>query len=116
MTMLFQEKHVGTSKQILAIPDHYVGLAQRIAGNDPAVWTDTATGRRWLRAGTFWPANGATCEGIILNDHEVIGNHDNNVTLVVHGFVNLAKLPVAPVAATRTALPLVMFVGTSPTP
>lgn len=97
--------------QILAIPDHYVAIAflhaKAVQGS-----TGLATlvdNRYIVKAGTPYPANDATAVGVILNDYDVTDG-DQNMAVVIHGFVKTAALPVVPVAAAITALKMIQFV------
>ena len=96
-------------KQILAIPDHYVALAQdhaQATAEEPglAVLED---GRYIVKAGTIYPANDATAQGVVLNDYDVTDS-GAGMAVVVHGFIKLAALPVAPDATVD--IPLIKFV------
>lgn len=115
MAMEFTQQSYSTSKGILAFPDHYVAVAVKhakaVSGN-----TGIATlvdGRYIVKAGTFYPANDATAIGVVLQDYDVT-NGDANMAVVVHGFVNLAKLPAVPSANAKTALNMIKFMPISP--
>lgn len=89
------------ANQILAIPDHYVALAQKHAKatqGDPGLAT-LVDGRYIVKAGTIWPANDNTAKGIVLNEYDVTDG-DAMMAVVVHGFIKTAALPVAPSADT----------------
>ena len=61
-----------------------------------------------LKAGTVWPANDATAQGIVFSDVDV-SNGDQPASIVVAGFILEDRLPVAPSAAAKTALNLIQF-------
>lgn len=96
--MKFTSKTVAGGVNILA-NDHYVAIpydCSAIAGTDGVV-----------KAGTIIPANDATAIGVLLTD-VVLGENPNG-TIVIHGFINKAKLPVAPATAAITALKGITF-------
>lgn len=67
-----------------------------------------ANGRKIVPAGTVYPLNDATAKGILLSDVDVTeGNQAGS--LIVEGYILEARLPVAPVAAAKTALPEIKF-------
>lgn len=98
------------AKQILAIPDHYVALGFKhdIATAEVPGLSVLVDGRRVVKAGTFYPANDATAIGVVLNDYDVTEG-DAMMAVVLHGFVKLAALPVAPNVAVD--IPLIHFVA-----
>ena len=78
--------------------DHYVAIpydCSAIAANDKGI----------IPAGTMIPANDATCKGVLL--HDVKKANNPNGTIVIHGFIKKAKLPVAP--ADTVKLPGIQF-------
>lgn len=94
-----------SSKQILAMPDHYVAIARKLEKDSALAVTEE--GRKIVKAGTLFPANDATAIGVILNDYDVTDG-DQMAAVVIHGFVLQAKLPVAPAAT--VALPQITFI------
>lgn len=97
------------TKQILAIPDHYVALGFKHAKADSgtpglAVLQD---GRYVVKAGTIYPKNDATAIGVVLNDYDVTDG-DQMMAVVVHGFIKEEALPAKPNVA--VAIPLIHFV------
>ena len=66
--------------------------------------TETAEGGKYVKMGTFYPANNsATVEGIVYEDVDVTnGNMPGSV--VTKGTVYLDRLPVAPESGVQTAL------------
>lgn len=67
-----------------------------------------------IPAGTVIPANGATAFGVLL--HPVTLAENPNGTVVVDGFINVTKMPTAPVAAAITALKKITFMNEDGTP
>ena len=104
--MLFTTKHYGTSKQILAFPDHYVAMPQFFSKNS-ALAVDV-NGRKIIKAGTFYPSNDAKAVGVVFNDYDVTDG-DVNGAVIIHGFVAVDKLPEAPSSAAMTALTQISF-------
>ena len=70
--------------------------------------TADANGRKIVKAGTILPANDATAVGILFNDVDVTEGTQPGA-LMVEGYVHEARLPVAPVAAAKTALKEIKF-------
>ena len=95
-----------TGKQILVFPDHYVSVAHTFMKDDAAA--ATVDGRKIIKAGTIYPANGASAKGVVWADYDVT---DGDVTgaLIIHGFVKTAALPAAPATEAKAALPMVAF-------
>jgi len=85
------------TKQILAIPDHYVALGQKhdIATAETPGLATLIDGRYIVKAGTIWPSNDVDAKGVILNDYDVTDG-DQMMAVVIHGFIKVAALPVAP--------------------
>lgn len=113
MAVEFNHTDYTTAKQILVFPDHYVCVAQTFPKDDP-VATDV-NGRKIVLAGTMYPANDATCIGVVFNDQDVTDG-DRTGAVLIHGFVKTAALPVAPADAARSALPMVQFMPAKPFP
>lgn len=113
MPMKMKEiNYAAPGKQILAIPDHYVALAhlhEKATSGDPGI-SVLENGRYIVKAGTIYPANDATAQGVVLNDYDVTDG-DANIAVVIHGFIKQAALPVAPDAAAVTALKQITFVA-----
>ena len=60
-----------------------------------------------IPAGTIVPANDATAKGVLLNAVNL--NEDPNGSIVIHGFIKSAKLPVAIGEGVADALKQVTF-------
>lgn len=82
----------GTPKDILQFPDHYVNVAQYFE-KDSALAVEE-DGRKIIKAGTVFPSNDENAKGLVFQDVDVTDG-DQNAALLVHGFVNSAKLPEA---------------------
>lgn len=107
MTMKFKNLDFSTgTNEIFQHPDHSVAYAQMLPQNS-SLATTVGT-RKIVKAGTIFPSNDANAVGIILNDYDVTDG-DANTALLVHGFVNIAKLPIAPTLAAKLALRLICF-------
>ncbi|MEF3309508.1 hypothetical protein PV433_11445 [Paenibacillus sp. GYB004] len=116
----FVQTDFGNKKQILKFPDHYVNLA--ITVNDAGV-TANADGKKIVPAGTIMgggviadatkksvKSNDANAEGVLFTDVDVTYGPASGA-LLIHGFVDLAKLPEAPAAAAVTALKQITFIA-----
>lgn len=97
--MDFKRTTIAAGKLILA-NDHYVAMPYDCS--DISVGSDGI-----IPAGTIIPANDATAVGILLSDVNKAENP--NGTLVIHGFIEAAKLPTEPDDAAKTALNLIKF-------
>lgn len=114
----------GTKKEVLKFPDHYVALGVMV---DDAGITANADGKKIVPAGTIVGGGvltdntkkvsvkntqggetgnadaGVDAEGVLLNDVDVTYGAASGA-MVIHGFIDLGKLPAAPVADVVTAL------------
>lgn len=63
----------------------------------------TIGGRKIVLAGTVWPANDGTAEGLVYSDVDVTDG-DQEVAIVYSGTVSAFKLPVVPAAAALAAM------------
>lgn len=117
-----ETNYVNPQKSIVLYPDHYVNVAVTVS--DAGVVAD-ADGRKIVKAGTILGSagankileddtmvatktneqgvNGTKAEGVLFTDVDVTYGPAGGA-LLVHGFVNLAKLPEAPCAEAKTAL------------
>ncbi|MBG9944684.1 hypothetical protein ABE237_00785 [Brevibacillus formosus] len=109
----------GTPKQILKFPDHYVALAVTVDDTGIVAGPD---GRKIVPAGTIIgggfladetkkavAANDATAEGVLFNDTDVTYGPAPGAA-IVHGFIDIDKIPTAPAAAAVTALNMIKFI------
>ena len=123
--MRYEELSYTNKTGILAFPDHYVSAKAVV---DSTLVSANADGKKILPAGTIVGGgtgtgfladsankiglqNDADAEGVLLEDVDVTYG-DAYGAVLIHGFVNLDKLPTAPDAAAKTALVgRVVFVG-----
>ena len=105
MSIKMKKVDYASTKNILAMPDHYVAIARKLEKDSALAVTEQ--GRKIVKAGTIFPANDATAIGVILNDYDVTDG-DQQAAVVIHGFVLEAKLPAAP--ADTVNLPQITFV------
>lgn len=97
--MKFETKHTVAEVNILA-NNHYVGV--------PYDCTDiTADSDGIIKAGTVIPANDSTAVGVLL--HDVDKDENPNGTIVIHGFIDAAKVPETPSSDAISALKLIYF-------
>jgi hypothetical protein len=114
----FAQTSFGNKKTILKFPDHYVNVAVTLDDNGIVA---NADGKKIIPAGTILGGgvladptkkakadNTTTAEGVLFNDVDVTYGPAPGA-MMIHGFVDLNKLPAAPVAAAITALPLIKF-------
>lgn len=97
--MKFKSTTVTATKEILW-NDHYVGEPFDCTGMQ-------ANDKGYIPAGTIVPANDATAKGVLLSDVKLEDNP--NGTMIIHGFIKSAALPVAPAEAAKTALKQISF-------
>ena len=112
MSMKMKTYEYGSSKQILAIPDHYVaiGVKHEKAISGSAGLAVLQDGRYVVKAGTVYPKNDATAVGIILNDYDVTDG-DQMMSVVIHGFIKKAALPVELTPEAIAALNQIKFIA-----
>lgn len=106
MSVEFKHQDFTTGKGILVFPDHYVCVAHTFKKDDSAA--QTVDGRKIVKAGTIYPANDNTAIGVVWADYDVT---DGDITgsLLIHGFVKKAAIPVIPSANAASALNLIKF-------
>lgn len=115
----------GNRKNILAFPDHYIATKAVV---DSTLVAANAEGKKIIPAGTIvggatgFPfltdiankigaQNDADAEGVLLEDADVTYG-DVYAAVIIHGFIETAKLPEVPSAAAKTALgSRIVFVG-----
>lgn len=86
---------------------HSVEIPFMVTSTTTGVQTNEA-GEKYIPAGTILPSNDTNAVGVVLND-TVVQYGDCACSLVIHGFIDLTKLPTAPAAAAKTALKLITF-------
>lgn len=99
--MKFSTTAVTQEVNILA-NDHFVSVpydCSQITANADGV----------IPAGTIIPANDATAKGILL--HDVVKDENPNGAIVIHGFIDKNKLPVAPESEAYSALKGITFLA-----
>jgi len=114
----FLQTDFANKKEILKFPDHYVAVAVTV---DSAGVTANAEGRKIVPAGTIMGGgvlddqtklatkiNAAGAEGVLFNDTDVTYGPAPGA-MVIHGFIDLNKIPEAPVAEAKAALKLITF-------
>lgn len=94
------------TKYILATPDHYVNIARRLEKNSNLAVDED--GKKIVKAGTIYPANNATAEGVVFNDYDVTDS-EVNAAILIHGFIQTSKLPVEPTEEAKQALKQITF-------
>lgn len=74
------------TKQILAIPDHYVAFGFKHAKGTSGTpgFSVLVDSRYIVKAGTVYPANDTTAIGVVLNDYDVTDG-DQMMAVVIHG-------------------------------
>ncbi|RJX41793.1 hypothetical protein D3P09_02320 [Paenibacillus pinisoli] len=110
----------GNRKEILKFPDHYVNMPITV---DNAGVTANADGKKIVPAGTILgggvitdpsklavKSNDATAEGVLFYDVDVTHGPAPGA-LIIHGFIDLAKIPDVPDAAAVTALNQITFIA-----
>jgi hypothetical protein len=95
-----------TLGDILQYPDHYVCFPQ-LFEKDSAL-ASTVDGRKIIKAGTVFPSNDENAKGLVFQDVDVTDG-DQNAAVLVHGFVNSAKLPEAVSNEAKKAMPAIVF-------
>lgn len=116
--MKFVETQFGNKKEILKFPDHYVNVAITVDDTGIAANSD---GKKIVPSGTILgggfladksvlavKTNGVGAEGVLFNDTDVTYGPAPGAALI-HGFIDLDKLPEAPVAEAVTALKQITF-------
>ena len=95
---------------ILAMPDHYVaiGVVHKQAKAGDLGLAKLIEGRYIVEKGTIYPANDATAIGVVMNDYDVTDG-DENMAIIIHGFILEEGLPAKPSDLAKTAMPMVKF-------
>lgn len=114
----FVETTYTNTKSIVKFPDHYVNLTVTVS--DVGVVAD-AEGKKIVPAGTILgggflasetalavKSNDLNAEGVLFNDTYVTYGSAPGAVMI-HGFVDLEKLPETPVAEAVTALKQITF-------
>ena len=94
-------KRTEVARETLSLAnDHYVAVPYDCSEIDAE---ETSV----IPAGTIIPANDATAVGVLLTD--VVPEENPNGTIIIHGFIDKAKLPTAPEETAITALKGITF-------
>lgn len=104
MAVEFKSQDYTTSKNILLFPDHYVSVAHTFHTSDG---TDV-DGKKIVKAGTVYPANDDTAQGVVWADYDVT-NGDVTGALIVHGFIKAAALPEPLTDEAKGVLSMIQF-------
>lgn len=128
--MKFEETTYGNKQEILKFPDHYVALAVTI---DDTGIVANVDGKKIVPAGTIVGggvlandtvlAKKATttpgvapepdttdAEGVLFNDVDVTYGPTSGA-MIIHGYIDLAKIPTPPDAAELAALKQITFIA-----
>lgn len=84
---------------------HHVAITHKFLA---AGVTANAEGKKIIPAGTVYPLNDATALGVALHDVDVT-HGDATSALLIHGYVDVTKIPVAPTAEAKAVLPQISF-------
>lgn len=106
--MPFITKTYGTPTGILMYPDEYQAHAQTFLTTDKTAVD--VEGRKIIKAGTIWPANDATAVGVVFYDVDITDGAATGA-LLFEGAIKASKLPEAPAADAKAALPRITFFG-----
>jgi hypothetical protein len=114
-----QTDRTNGKKEILKFPDHYVALAVTV---DDAGVTAGADGKKIVPAGTILgggflasetakavKTNATGAQGVLFYDVDVTYGPAAGAA-IIHGFIDLDKLPEAPAAAAVTELNMIKFI------
>ena len=103
--MKFKKETFGSSKEIL-LNDDYAAI--KITVDDTGVTADS-DGKKIIKAGTPYPTDDATAQGILLYDTDVTYGK-RPTALLVRGMVDAKKVTLPTVEA-RKAIPQIKFSG-----
>ncbi|MFT8406106.1 hypothetical protein [Liquorilactobacillus nagelii] len=88
--------------------EKFVSFPRQVDSTSYAVTTD-GRGHKVIPAGTVYPTNDASAEGVTIDEVDVTYGAQP-VGVIVDGFIYGKKLPVEPAAAAITALKRITFV------
>lgn len=108
---IMQTVYGAPAKNILAMPDHYVAIAHTVEqtaveGNGVV----KENGRFIVKGGTIFPTNDANARGVVLTDVDVTDG-DDDIALIIHGFVLNEKLPVKVTDEAKAVLKQIEFIN-----
>ena len=90
--------------------NHFVGIPCMVSSTGI---TPDSEGKKIVKAGTILPQNDATAKGVLLTDVDVT-NGDCSGTIIIHGFIDNAKLVkngITVSAGAVSALKMIDFIG-----
>ena len=90
--------------------NHFVGIPCMVSSTGI---TPDSEGKKIVKAGTILPQNDATAKGVLLTDVDVT-NGDCSGTIIIHGFIDNAKLVkngITVSAEAVSALKMIDFIG-----
>ena len=98
------------SSKILMFADtwHAKGVTVPQATASVPGQTVLVNGRRILKAGTIYPSNNASAQGVVLQDYDLTDN-EQNIAIIIAGDIKSGALPEAPNANAVSALPRITF-------
>lgn len=98
------------SSKILMFADtwHAKGVTVPQATASVPGQTALVNGRRILKAGTIYPSNDASAQGVVLQDYDLTDN-EQNIAIIIAGDIKSGALPEAPNANAVSALPRITF-------
>lgn len=101
MSLRVVRKSYGTQKNILAIAGDWDAIERNIAQNSALAVVED--GHKIVKIGTPFPSNDGDCIGLVFNDYDVTDG-DVVASILIKGFVEERKLPVALTSAAKAAL------------
>ena len=98
------------SSKILMFADtwHAKGVTVPQATASVPGQTALVNGRRILKAGTIYPSNDASAQGVVLQDYDLTDN-EQNIAIIIAGDIKSGALPEAPNVNAISALPRITF-------
>lgn len=111
MATLITSATYKTNSPVLQYPDDWQAWSHTFTLTEDEALTVTEDSRKIIKAGTFYPANDHTCQGIVMNDVDVTDGEAAGAILFA-GSINENKLPEAPTGDAKYALPRVTYFPT----
>lgn len=115
MATLITSATYKTNSPVLQYPDDWQAWSHTFTLTEDEALTVTEDSRKIIKAGTFYPANDHTCQGIVMNDVDVTDGEAAGAILFA-GSINENKLPEAPTGDAKYALPRVTYFPTVTAP
>ena len=107
--MKLKQKAINLPLEIL-YNNHFVDIPCMVSSTGI---TPDSEGKKIVKAGTILPQNDATAKGVLLTDVDVT-NGDCSGTIIIHGFIDNAKLVkngITVSAEAVSALKMIDFIG-----